>query len=134
MSFADPKNPNPGKMNFVSERGHFSGCKVVELADNASALNAYFNENPGLLVVEMIHKPATDSVLLVLSKVLTDEEVQDMNDYATAARELADKRKAVREAAQAEQAVKDAAAAAEEKELIALGRRCRENHGKRLKP
>ncbi len=139
----------PGKMNVAfPERGHATGCAFklftgyyddtknnVYVSPDELA-NAWFMQNPGLLVVDV--KFETGCILIAYTKVLSKDEIDEFQEVQHEARLLIDERKAKR-AEMMEEGKKNAEAAAkaaaeqakadekELKRLAELGKRHEKN-------
>ncbi len=122
-----------GKVN-VAPEGHYTGC-VTRLIQSkkpaglSDAVNEFFEQNQNLLLVGTL--VIDDRTLLVtLAKTLTEEELDDMREFSAVARQLTDAKYAERQKRESETKVKEEEARAEERRLVALGRKCEQNHKK----
>lgn len=120
-----PYNP-PGKINYMNERGSATGCRAIVFT-SADDLNTFFEQNSGLLVVEI--KPLPTSALLCLyTQALGDEELEDFREFNYLVREHMDKKRAERDEQKAKNEEAKLKAEAEAKRLAELGRKCENNH------
>lgn len=99
----------PGKLAFADARGHFPGCKAVEVqayhpsanvpkVNLAEALNEWAEKNPGHLVVSLTVDPSGEAAVLLYTKALSAEDQEDMEMYAETVSEVLAEKKAARAA------------------------------------
>ena len=125
----------PGHLMFSGEiRGHYANCAVKEFKAIHGPLDDQLNKwaeelGVGFLVVDVKYAPP--NMLVTYTLTLDDDDIDEMNEHqeeidrvlrASRARK-AEKKRADEEAAQKVHE--------EENALIALGKRCRDNHSKK---
>lgn len=113
----------PGTINFDGK----PGCRAVAFVD-ADAMNEFFAKNNGCLVVQMFPDILHGGIVVLYTIVLSDEELELMNDRQQALDELTAEK--TRERLASAQASRDAenAVKAEVNRLAALGKKCEHDH------
>ena len=122
----------PGDMAFAHDRGHFPGVavKMFPAAGAADGMNEWAKANPMFVVIEVL--VTGPSVLVFYTRQVSPEEENDLNEVAREVDALMQKRRAERAEAATKTAELAKAAEREQVRLAELGRRCEENHGKKL--
>lgn len=121
----------PGAINVAGNmQGSYSGCKLI-LLSTVQEVNTFFENNPNALLVKL--EPFNGGIYVLYTKFLTDEELQDFDEFNAEVEHMMRERRAKRaEAKEAE--VKKLQTIEEEKERLAVvGKRCIENHGHIIK-
>jgi hypothetical protein len=118
----------PGKIPFASERGHFPGCLAVEWT-NTTEMNKWFEEHPGLLMVETLMNPATGHLVGIIAKQMTAEDLAEFEEFNRAWEGKRIERQQQKEAAEFARQEAEEKQKKEEQRLIALGKSCENNHG-----
>lgn len=125
-----------GGISIESPNGvNYSGTKAMEF-ESIEAMNAWFEGNFGHLVVQLFPHTRVEKdgalrtgIVAIVAKVFDEEELQELADINAIVGELKAKRKAEREAQELENQLAQQKHEDDLKELQALGRKCRENHG-----
>ncbi len=126
-----PVKPPFGFISLHMDGGRiYSGTQLMRF-DRYNEMNEYFEEHTGLLVVTMfpMHGLTGSHILALVATGISDEEREELMAYQQDLNRLRDERHAAKNAAKEHAAIAEAKRLNDERELQALGRKCRENHG-----
>ncbi len=129
MSDAHDVANRPGHISFDRGNGDsYTGCKLEEF-DSIAAVNEFFEQNTGYLVVDI--KPISSYLIFVTyTSVLTVDQMSDLQEWGKQMDSFMAERRAMREASKQSQRSAAETAAAEDARLRELGRKCEQNHPK----
>lgn len=90
----------PGEIKFANERGHFFGCKIEVMG--AEEVNSWAHTHPNHVIVEIAPAGLLGKVAVIWTKVLSDEEMEEMGAIQREAEEIHRKKKEERAKLQTE--------------------------------
>lgn len=117
----------PGHINFSDGRASAVGSKLTRF-DNTNQLNAFFRDNANLLVVALW--PSNDHIDCLYTNVLDKEEQEEMMEFQREWAVKSEEREKAKAKARRDAEAAKQKAEADVRELVGVGRNCKEHHAK----